>query len=327
MSRGDALRRGRAKHTVEELRRTPLGSLVVCGDRQLLFEEAPTAYKRIEQVIADLVDHDLATPVCHHGSAGHLQDARPQQRRRRRGQQPWPERTPPRRRSEAVMSGAGEVQLLLSAGRGPNGVRLGAGAIAHGAWKPRPLVSAWKSAGSRPCPAPARHLPVGPGRHHRGRGRGVRRTPGPAPCAGRHPARTGRAPAARTGTSSPGNVTAAAPPTRFAETDVDIVACRTGGPGGQHRNKASTAVRATHRPTGIVVVVDRERQLSLNRRLATGASASPDRGGRRGSRPHGHRHSMVDPRPTDPRQPDPDHRSGSRSSRVTVSIPSRLSVG
>ncbi|MFI1195007.1 RNA ligase RtcB family protein [Micromonospora sp. NPDC020750] len=64
MSRADALRRGRAKHTVEELRRTPVGSLVVCGDRQLLFEEAPTAYKRIEQVIADLVAHDLATPVA-----------------------------------------------------------------------------------------------------------------------------------------------------------------------------------------------------------------------------------------------------------------------
>ncbi|MEV0723693.1 RNA ligase RtcB family protein [Micromonospora purpureochromogenes] len=64
MSRADALRRGRSKHTVEELRRTPVGSLVVCGDRQLLFEEAPTAYKRIEQVISDLVDHDLATPVA-----------------------------------------------------------------------------------------------------------------------------------------------------------------------------------------------------------------------------------------------------------------------
>jgi release factor H-coupled RctB family protein len=64
MSRADALRRGRAKHTVEELRRTPLGSLVVCGDRQLLFEEAPTAYKRIEQVIADLVEHGLATPAA-----------------------------------------------------------------------------------------------------------------------------------------------------------------------------------------------------------------------------------------------------------------------
>ncbi|GAA1829461.1 peptide chain release factor H [Luedemannella flava] len=58
------------------------------------------------------------------------------------------------------------------------------------------------------------------------------------------------------------------PRTAFAETDVDVVACRTGGPGGQHRNKASTAVRATHRPSGLVVVVDTERQFSLNRRIA-----------------------------------------------------------
>jgi release factor H-coupled RctB family protein len=64
MSRADALKRGKAKHTVEELRKTPVGSFVVCGDRQLLFEEAPTAYKRIEQVVADLVDHDLATPIA-----------------------------------------------------------------------------------------------------------------------------------------------------------------------------------------------------------------------------------------------------------------------
>jgi release factor H-coupled RctB family protein len=64
MSRADALRRGQAKHTVAELRRTPLGSIVICGDRQLLFEEAPSAYKRIEQVVADLVEHDLATPVA-----------------------------------------------------------------------------------------------------------------------------------------------------------------------------------------------------------------------------------------------------------------------
>jgi peptide chain release factor len=54
----------------------------------------------------------------------------------------------------------------------------------------------------------------------------------------------------------------------FDESDVDMVPVRTGGPGGQHRNKASTGVRATHRPTGMVVVVDTERQLSLNRRIA-----------------------------------------------------------
>ncbi|GAA5191041.1 peptide chain release factor H [Rugosimonospora acidiphila] len=59
-----------------------------------------------------------------------------------------------------------------------------------------------------------------------------------------------------------------APHTSFDEADVDVVPCRTGGPGGQHRNKASTAVRATHRPSGLVVVVDTERQSSLNRRIA-----------------------------------------------------------
>ena len=54
----------------------------------------------------------------------------------------------------------------------------------------------------------------------------------------------------------------------FAESDVEIVPCRTGGPGGQHRNKVSPAVRATHRPTGTVVVVDTERSFHANRRLA-----------------------------------------------------------
>ncbi|WP_030436957.1 peptide chain release factor H [Actinoplanes subtropicus] len=59
-----------------------------------------------------------------------------------------------------------------------------------------------------------------------------------------------------------------APATPFAESDVEVVAVRTGGPGGQHRNKASTAARATHRPSGLVVVADTERQFSLNRSLA-----------------------------------------------------------
>ncbi|GAA3455814.1 peptide chain release factor H [Dactylosporangium matsuzakiense] len=59
-----------------------------------------------------------------------------------------------------------------------------------------------------------------------------------------------------------------APRTMFQESDVSLVPCRTGGPGGQNRNKVSTAVRATHRPSGLVVVVDTERHLGLNRSLA-----------------------------------------------------------
>jgi peptide chain release factor len=58
------------------------------------------------------------------------------------------------------------------------------------------------------------------------------------------------------------------PRTVFTESDVDVVGCRTGGPGGQHRNKVSTAARATHRPSVIVVVVDTERQFGLNRSRA-----------------------------------------------------------
>ena len=59
-----------------------------------------------------------------------------------------------------------------------------------------------------------------------------------------------------------------APQTPFSEADVDVVPTRTGGPGGQNRNKVSTAVRATHRPTGIVVVVDTERHYGQNLRIA-----------------------------------------------------------
>jgi peptide chain release factor len=60
----------------------------------------------------------------------------------------------------------------------------------------------------------------------------------------------------------------ARPRAAFDEADVDVVACRTGGPGGRHRDKANTAARATHRPSGLVVVVDDERRFETNRRLA-----------------------------------------------------------
>jgi release factor H-coupled RctB family protein len=44
-----------------ELERTRLGSRVICEDRELIYEEAPQAYKDIHQVIADLDDAGLIT--------------------------------------------------------------------------------------------------------------------------------------------------------------------------------------------------------------------------------------------------------------------------
>jgi len=52
------------KSDVARLARNPYGGLVVCGDRGLLVEEAPEAYKSIDRVIADLVAFGLARVVA-----------------------------------------------------------------------------------------------------------------------------------------------------------------------------------------------------------------------------------------------------------------------
>ncbi len=46
------------------------------------------------------------------------------------------------------------------------------------------------------------------------------------------------------------------------DTEVDYF--RSGGPGGQHKNKTSTAVRLTHVPSGIVVIATEERSQRRN---------------------------------------------------------------
>lgn len=43
---------------------------------------------------------------------------------------------------------------------------------------------------------------------------------------------------------------------------------RSGGPGGQHVNKVSTAVTLRHRPSGLAVTVQDSRSQSFNRQLA-----------------------------------------------------------
>ena len=52
------------------------------------------------------------------------------------------------------------------------------------------------------------------------------------------------------------------------ERDCDIEFLRATGPGGQNRNKVETAVRLTHRPTGIAVTATERRSQSANREAA-----------------------------------------------------------
>lgn len=52
------------------------------------------------------------------------------------------------------------------------------------------------------------------------------------------------------------------------ERDCEVEFFVAGGPGGQHRNKVETAVRLTHRPTGLVVTATERRAQSANREAA-----------------------------------------------------------
>ena len=53
------------------------------------------------------------------------------------------------------------------------------------------------------------------------------------------------------------------------DADIDFQTMRAGGPGGQHVNKTDSAVRATHRLTGLVATAQEQRSQHANRKLAT----------------------------------------------------------
>ena len=50
--------------SMHQLVQTPLGGRVVCEERDLLYEEAPAAYKNIETVVQDLVDAGLVSVIA-----------------------------------------------------------------------------------------------------------------------------------------------------------------------------------------------------------------------------------------------------------------------
>jgi len=49
---------------------------------------------------------------------------------------------------------------------------------------------------------------------------------------------------------------------------VEITAFKSGGPGGQHKNKTESAVRIKHLPTGLIAVAAESRSQIKNRELA-----------------------------------------------------------
>jgi release factor H-coupled RctB family protein len=63
-ARGDCNSRLDKRFSSEDLLRTKLGSRVICGDKELLYDEAPEAYKRCDDIIQSLVDENLIEVVA-----------------------------------------------------------------------------------------------------------------------------------------------------------------------------------------------------------------------------------------------------------------------
>jgi release factor H-coupled RctB family protein len=63
-TRSEARLRMRERFGRQQLLQTPLGGRVICEERDLLYEEAPAAYKNIEAVVRDLVDAGLVSVIA-----------------------------------------------------------------------------------------------------------------------------------------------------------------------------------------------------------------------------------------------------------------------
>lgn len=67
---------------------------------------------------------------------------------------------------------------------------------------------------------------------------------------------------------------ASAATSAIPDEDVEVTVCRAGGPGGQHVNKVSTAIRVRHVPTGLTVRCAASRSQKANRDQALGRLAA-----------------------------------------------------
>jgi release factor H-coupled RctB family protein len=63
-ARSETRLRMRERFDPHQLVQTPLGGRVICEQRDLLYEEAPAAYKNIKVVVQDLVDAGLASVIA-----------------------------------------------------------------------------------------------------------------------------------------------------------------------------------------------------------------------------------------------------------------------
>ena len=63
-NRSECEGRLREKYSADSMKKTKLGSYVICEDKELLYEEAPQAYKDIDSVISDMVSFGLISVVA-----------------------------------------------------------------------------------------------------------------------------------------------------------------------------------------------------------------------------------------------------------------------
>jgi release factor H-coupled RctB family protein len=62
--RGEARGRLLRRYGPAELKRTRFGGHVICDDRELLYDEAPEAYKDVETVVRDLADAGMLEVIA-----------------------------------------------------------------------------------------------------------------------------------------------------------------------------------------------------------------------------------------------------------------------